>query len=98
MNNQQCQNHGTIYNHHRLYSCNSHLRFHHRMYIYHLPLPTRENVYVRYPLEDEAGGGLLAAHRRYHEILERPRKRLPEDVQSEIKANIPGVLPQALNS
>ena len=70
----------------------------HRTYVYHLPLPTRENAYVRYPLEDEAGGGLLAAHRRYHEILEHPRKPLPGDVQSEIRAKIPGVLPQALDS
>jgi trimethylamine--corrinoid protein Co-methyltransferase len=70
----------------------------HRTYVYHLPLPTRDSVYVRYPLEDEAGGGLLAAHRQYHAILERPRNPLAPDVQEEIVANVPNVMPQTLNS
>jgi len=37
----------------------------HRTFIYHLPLPSRDPVYVRYPLEDDQGDALLAAHRRY---------------------------------
>jgi len=68
----------------------------HKTYVYHLPLPTREPVYVRYPLEDEAGGGLLAAHRRYHEILQLPRNPLPEEVQEEITSKVPGILPKTL--
>jgi len=61
----------------------------HRTYVYHLPLPTRESVYVRYPLEDEQGDVLRAAHRRYHEILEQPRKSLPKKVQQELASSIP---------
>ncbi|MBD3291744.1 MAG: hypothetical protein GF393_02380, partial [Armatimonadia bacterium] len=68
----------------------------HRSYVYHLPLPTRENVYVRYPLEDEAGGGLLAAHRRFKEISALPAKHLADDVCREVSEKVPGVLPQTL--
>jgi trimethylamine--corrinoid protein Co-methyltransferase len=70
----------------------------HRTYMYHLPLPTREPVYVRYPLEDEEGDALYAAHRQYHETMAFPRKPLPEEVQEEIVSKIPGVLPQTLES
>jgi trimethylamine--corrinoid protein Co-methyltransferase len=68
----------------------------HKTYIYHLPLPTREPVYVSYPLEDQEGGALLAAHRRYHEILEMPPNHLPDALQEEIRAKVPGILPQTL--
>ena len=67
----------------------------HKTYIYHLPLPSRDPVYARYPLEDEAGA-LHAAHRQYREILERPRKHLPKDLQRDIAARIPGVLQECL--
>ena len=70
----------------------------HKTYMYHLPLPSREPVYPCYPLEDAEGGALLAAHRRYEEIQQLPRKPLPPDVQKEIEAEIPGLLPQTLNS
>lgn len=70
----------------------------HKTYIYHLPLPTREPVYVRYPLEDEEGGALLAAHRRYREIMDRPRRRLPAEALEEIQAKVPGILPQSLTA
>lgn len=70
----------------------------HRTYLYHLPLPTQELVYVRYPLEDEEGGALLAAHRRYHEIMALPRHHLPEEIQEELLAKVPGILPWSLNS
>jgi trimethylamine--corrinoid protein Co-methyltransferase len=70
----------------------------HKTYIYHLPLPTREPVYVRYPLEDSEGGALLAAHHRYQEIMALPRKSLPKEVQEELVAKVPGILPQTLNS
>jgi len=68
----------------------------HKTYMYHLPLPTRDPVYVRYPLEDEQAGALYAAHRRYQEILKEPRNQLPKQVQKEITSKIPGVLPQTL--
>ncbi|HUU58336.1 MAG TPA: trimethylamine methyltransferase family protein [Phycisphaerae bacterium] len=68
----------------------------HKTYIYHLPLPTREPVYVRYPLESDEGGALYAAHRRYREILELPRTPLSADVARDVRAEIPGVLPEAL--
>ena len=70
----------------------------HRTYVYHLPLPSREAVYVRYPLEDEDGGALLAAHKKYKEILDQPRNALPQDVQRDIAARIPGVLPESLDT
>jgi len=67
----------------------------HRTYVYHLPLPSREPVYVRYPLEDEAGA-LHAAHERYHEILNRPRNHLPEGIRRDLTASLDGILPQCL--
>jgi trimethylamine--corrinoid protein Co-methyltransferase len=70
----------------------------HKTYMYHLPLPTREEVYVRYPLEDEDGGALYAAHKKYHEIEKKARTRLPEELQKEILSRIPGILPQTLES
>jgi trimethylamine--corrinoid protein Co-methyltransferase len=70
----------------------------HRTFIYHLPLPSREPVYVQYPLEDDEGGALMAAHERYGKIVELPRKSLPEELQRQILAEVPGVLPQSLES
>jgi trimethylamine---corrinoid protein Co-methyltransferase len=70
----------------------------HKTFIYHLPLPSRDPVYTRYPLEDDAGGALHAAHRRYTDILERPRALLPDAVREEIARTIPGVLPSALET
>ena len=67
----------------------------HRTFIYHLPLPTREKVYVKYPLEDEKGA-LHAAHLAYREILEKPYKQMDESVRKEIAERIPGVLPATL--
>jgi len=68
----------------------------HRTYMYHLPLPTREPVYICYPLEDENNGALYAANQRYHEIMSLARDPLPKEIQEEIVAKIPGVLPQTL--
>jgi len=67
----------------------------HKTYVYHLPLPTRDPVYVRYPLEDDAGA-LHAAHKKYHQILNHPRNHLPIEVQRDIAALIPGILPECL--
>jgi len=68
----------------------------HRTYVYNLPLPTQEPVYVSYPLEDPDGGALEAAHRRYTEIAGRPRLRLPEEIRKRIQAEVEGILPQAM--
>jgi trimethylamine--corrinoid protein Co-methyltransferase len=68
----------------------------HRTYIYHLPLPTKEKVYVRYPLENEEGGALLAAHNRYEEIMAMPRKHMPGEVREQIEREVTGLLPETL--
>jgi len=67
----------------------------HKTFMYHLPLPSRQSVYARYPLEDEAGA-LHAAHRRYREILQAARKAIPAEVQQEILHEIPNILPQTM--
>ena len=67
----------------------------HKTFVYHLPLPSREPVYVKYPLEDDAGA-LHAAHKKYREIHERPRNHLPSDIQRDIAVLIPGILPECL--
>lgn len=69
----------------------------HKTFMYHLPLPSRDRVYVRYPLEDAEGDALLAAHRRYREIMTFPRKLLPKKTREEIMAKVPGVLSNALD-
>jgi len=69
----------------------------HKTYVYHLPLPSRENVYVRYPLEDDQAGALHAAHKRYREIMQMETKPLPANVRKDISETISGVLPAALN-
>jgi len=68
----------------------------HKTYIYHLPLPSREQVYVRYPLEHAEGGALRAAHEQVREILARPPKHLPDEVRRDIAVRIPGALGGAL--
>jgi trimethylamine--corrinoid protein Co-methyltransferase len=68
----------------------------HKTYIYHLPMPTRESVYVAYPMESDDGDALRAAHEAYHEILARPRNPLPDDVQTDIRSHVPGVLDASL--
>ncbi len=67
----------------------------HKTFMYHLPLPTREDVYVRYPLEDGAGGALHAAHQKYRKIMEVPRDPLAKEIKDELSAKIPGILTQA---
>jgi trimethylamine--corrinoid protein Co-methyltransferase len=67
-----------------------------KTYMYHVPLPSREPVYARFPLEDDQGGALAAAHRRWQEVLAMPRKTLPDDVRNEIVRDVPGVLPEKM--
>jgi trimethylamine--corrinoid protein Co-methyltransferase len=69
----------------------------HKTYMYHLPLPSRNSVYVRYPFEDDEAGALAAAHRRYREILEQPRNPMPAELQDEILRNVPGILPVVMH-
>jgi len=68
----------------------------HKSYVYHLPLPSREAVYPRYPLEDDQAGALAAAQRQYHDILDRPRDPMPAEMQNDIAQNVTGMLPAAL--
>lgn len=65
-------------------------------FMYHLPVPSKENVYVRYPLEHKEGGALRAAHEKLNKIMERPRNPLPENVRAEIEKTVPGVLAASL--
>jgi trimethylamine--corrinoid protein Co-methyltransferase len=67
-----------------------------KSYVYHLPLPTREPVYPCYPLEDDEGGALRAAHEQYQKILKAPRQELPAEIRREILRTVPGVLPPTL--
>jgi len=68
----------------------------HKTFIYHLPLPSQEDVYVHYPLENEEGGALLAAYGRYREIMAGPRKPLSAEIRKRIQEEVPGILPQSL--
>ncbi|MGM0489070.1 MAG: trimethylamine methyltransferase family protein [Planctomycetota bacterium] len=67
-----------------------------KTFMYHVPLPSRDPVYPCYPLEDAETGALGAAHRRYEEILQRPRNPMPADVRGQLVENIPGLLPETL--
>ncbi len=69
----------------------------HKTFMYHLPMPTKEDVYVRYPLEDKDGGALLAAHKKYQKIMDIPPKTIPKNIRKEVSAKIPRILLQALN-
>ena len=70
----------------------------HKTYIYHLPLPTRDAVYVKYPLENDKGDAFYSAHKKYQQILESPRNQLSPENQRDIAAKIPGILPECLES
>ena len=68
----------------------------HKTYIYHLPMPTKEAVYVSYPLEHEHGA-LYAAHERVRELMGAAPAPLDEAVRKDIQARVPGVLPRPLD-
>lgn len=67
----------------------------HKTYVYNLPLPTRDEVYMRYPLEGKSGDALFEAYLKRKEIMARPRKNLDADLIGEIKKNVPGILSPA---
>jgi trimethylamine--corrinoid protein Co-methyltransferase len=66
-----------------------------KSFMYHVPLPSREPVYARFPLEDEQSGALAAAHRRYHEYLQMPCTTIPAGLRGDILQHVPGVLDEA---
>lgn len=68
----------------------------HKTYVYHLPLPTRDPVYMCYPLEHDSQDALRAAHERVHDIYARETPALPKDMREHIRTHFSGVLPQAL--
>ena len=68
----------------------------HKTFMYHLPLPSRDAVYTRYPLEDEEAGALAAAHRRYHEILQLPGNELSAEQIRVIDSTVSGILPSTI--
>ncbi len=63
-----------------------------KTFMYNLPLPSRDAVYARYPLEDAEGGALRAAHRRFSEIEALPQKALPDDLRRDVAAQFPQLL------
>jgi trimethylamine--corrinoid protein Co-methyltransferase len=68
----------------------------HKTYVYHLPLPTQEEVYMRYPLEGESGDALYEAHVQRKEIMDREKNRMPADTIEDIRKQVEGILPGAL--
>jgi len=66
----------------------------HQTYIYHLPQPSKEDVYIRYPLEGE-GNTLQIAHRKYREICGKEPKNLEREIREEVEAKIPGLVAES---
>jgi trimethylamine--corrinoid protein Co-methyltransferase len=63
-----------------------------KTFMYHLPLPSRDEVYIRYPFEDKEGGALVAAHRRYQELLPLPRSSISPELRRDIVARFSGLI------
>ncbi len=68
----------------------------HKTYVYNLPLPTVDDVYVRYPLEAENGDALYTAWEKRKEIMSHPSDHLPSEMRKELKQEIPGLLDESL--
>jgi hypothetical protein len=68
-----------------------------KTFVYHLPLPSQQDVYVHYPLEEQKDNTLLAAHQHYQKIMKTACAQLPVGVRDKIHKEIPGILPQTLN-
>ncbi len=69
----------------------------HKTFMYNLPLPSRDPVYSRFPLEDDEHGALHAAHLRRCELLEVPHEQMPADLRQDIARQIPNLLPKTLS-
>lgn len=72
----------------------------HKTFVYNLPLPTREDVYVKYPLEapESEGGALKVAAEKVKDIHAKERRQLPDDLLQQIQKEIPGVLDKTIKS
>lgn len=68
----------------------------HKTYVYHLPLPTVDDVYMCYPLEGDSGDALYEAHLRRKEIMAMDRKKMSQELTADIKKNTPGLLEPTL--
>jgi trimethylamine--corrinoid protein Co-methyltransferase len=66
----------------------------HKTYVYNLPLPTVDDVYMCYPLEYEMDDTLHAACDRRKEIMGKKRDTLPEAVLKDIRNQVKGILPR----
>jgi trimethylamine--corrinoid protein Co-methyltransferase len=64
----------------------------HKTFIYSLPLPTEEDVYMRYPLESSGADALYAAHTRIAEINHCVPNHLPPEIEKQLRAKMPGLL------
>jgi trimethylamine--corrinoid protein Co-methyltransferase len=69
----------------------------HKTFMYNLPLPSRDPVYARFPLEDDEHGALYAAHCRRRELLETPSNQLSADLRAEISRHIPNLLTKTVS-
>jgi len=63
----------------------------HKTYMYHIPLPSRDAVYSRFPLEGE-GGALRAAYDRRCELLSNPWGVLSPEIRRDIARHVPDLL------
>ena len=68
----------------------------HKTYVYHLPLPTVDEVYMCYPLEGESGDALYEAHLKRKEIMAMERKKMDGKLIADLKKHVPGILKQTL--
>jgi trimethylamine--corrinoid protein Co-methyltransferase len=63
-----------------------------RTFLYSLPRPTQEDVYIRYPLESRQGDALLEAFTIWKDVMERERNQLPAGVRTDIRKKISGII------
>lgn len=69
----------------------------HKTFMYDLPLPSRDPVYARFPLENDENGALYAAHCRRKELLENPHNQMPSDLREDISRHVPNLLKKTLS-
>jgi trimethylamine--corrinoid protein Co-methyltransferase len=69
----------------------------HKTFIYDIPIPSREDVYVYYPLEDKERGALYAANEKYKSIISEKPDQLDDETKKKILEKVPNVLRAALD-